>query len=92
MTSLPAWAAEAIDLFASAVAAKLQTPASEYTGASPPQDVSKRSFVKRCPSIAEARREGRLWRCPVAAWHASFVQPGADDDAYAQAVRKAGAR
>jgi hypothetical protein len=80
------------DAIASRIAAKLGTPTKEYTSGSLPIGVSKRTFARRCAQIAGARREGRIWRCLVDAWHASYASQNDGDDAYATAVRKAGAR
>jgi hypothetical protein len=92
MKSLPNWADEVIELFATRVAAKINLPAKDYTSVSLPEGVNKRTFARRCSVISEARKEGRHWRCPVAAWHASFSKEVAGEDAYAAAVQKAGAR
>jgi hypothetical protein len=77
---------------ASKVASKLGSKPNEYNTATLPAGVTRRTFARRCTGIAEARHEGRLWRCPVEAWHASFTNADATADAYGQAVSKAGAR
>jgi hypothetical protein len=92
MNSLHNLVAEAIDIFATAVAAKIAAPTKDYSTGKLPDGVNKRTFAKRCTAIAEARKEGHLWRCPVSAWHASFPQAIAGEDPYAAAVRKAGAK
>lgn len=46
----------------------------EYMSYSPASGVKKRAHNARCASgkVEGARREGNIWRCSRAAWHASF--------------------
>jgi hypothetical protein len=60
------------------------------------EGVKKRTFNRHAPNVTGAYRVGRVWFCSKSAWvayHAAKTGAGsAGDDAYAQAVRKAGAR
>jgi hypothetical protein len=82
-----------IDAIAEAVAHRLKVAAPEYDSRTAlPPGVKARQFRVKCKCIPEARQEGKVWRCPREAWHASFPQadrtPAAPElDAYERAAR-----
>jgi hypothetical protein len=43
----------------------------EYTTRTLPPGVSRRVFVETCRRLPAARRDGRVWVCPVSAWRAA---------------------
>jgi hypothetical protein len=81
------------DDIADAVAQRLKSTAPDYDSRTAlPRGVTGRAFRVKCKCIPEARQEGKVWRCPREAWHASFRQadrtPAAPElDAYELAAR-----
>lgn len=72
-----------------------QLATEDYSSKGPlPAGVTPRTFRSRCARISEARHEGKLWRCPREAWHASFdaLPEAQESDAYEILVAKGGAK
>lgn len=66
-------------------------PPEEYSSLAPAEGVNRRAHNRRCKSgkVKGAQKEGNIWRCSRAAWHASFAPVlDPEEDAYRAGLRR----